>query len=228
MIEQAVPADEGVIADSGPLAIITAPYTGRSPNDKFIVREPSSEADIWWGKVNVPVSEGTFERLHQQGAGLLPGRGICSVKDAYAGADPEYRLRVRIVSEMASPALFAQNMFLRPPDPELADFLPEFTVFHAPHLRADPAMDGMRSEAFVVVHFGHKLVLIGGTGYAGEIKKSIFTVMNYLMAKRGVLPMHCSANVGADPATRRFSSVSPAPARRHCRPIPSAALIGRR
>jgi phosphoenolpyruvate carboxykinase (ATP) len=207
LVEEAVKRNEGVLADGGPLVIVTAPYSGRSPNDKFTVREPSSDGDIWWGKVNTPMDETVFERLYQKTLAHLSGRELF-VTDAYAGADPTYRLQVRVVSEMAAASLFAHNMFRRPSDEALADFMPGFTVLHAPSLRADPAIDGTRSEAFIVVNFARKVVLIGATSYAGEIKKSIFTVMNFLMTKRAVMPMHCSANIGPDGDTALYFGLS--------------------
>ena len=207
LIEQAIVRNEGTLCEGGPFNIITTPYTGRSPNDKFTVKEPSSEGDIWWGKVNQPVSQDTFECLYRKVLAYFQGKELF-VKDAYAGADPKYRLRVRVVSEMAVATLFAHNMFIRPPESELANFAPEFTVLHAPHLKADPALDGTRSEAFVVIHFDRKLILIGGTTYAGEIKKSVFTIMNYLMTKRDVFPMHCSANTGPNGDTALYFGLS--------------------
>ena len=207
LVEKAIQRDEGMIADGGPLAIVTAPYTGRSPNDKFITKEPGSQDDIWWSKVNVAMSEAAFDRLLGKMLAYLQQRELF-VRDVYAGADSTYRLRVRIVSELAATALFAHNMFIRPPAGELADFAPEFLLLQAPHLRADPATDGTHSEAFVVVNFARKIVLIGGTSYAGEVKKSIFTVMNYLMTKRNVMPMHCSANVGPNKDTALFFGLS--------------------
>jgi phosphoenolpyruvate carboxykinase (ATP) len=207
LVEQAVLRGEGVITEGGPLAIVTAPYTGRSPNDKFTVREPSSEGDIWWGKVNVAASEETFSGLYRRVLAYYQGRDLF-VKDTYAGADPKYRLKVRVVSDMAALSLFAHNMFLRPHASELAEFCPEFTILHAPFLHATPNLDHTRSEAFVMIHFERRMVLIGGTKYAGEVKKSIFTVMNYLMTRQGVMPMHCSANTGKDGKTALFFGLS--------------------
>ncbi|HEX9115350.1 MAG TPA: phosphoenolpyruvate carboxykinase (ATP) [Anaerolineae bacterium] len=207
LVERAVQRGEGVLCEAGPFNIVTAPYTGRSPQDKFTVKEASSESDIWWGKVNAPVSPEDFDRLHRKVLAYFQGKELY-VKDAYAGADPNYRLKVRVVSEMASAALFAHNMFLRPPAGELAEFEPEFVMLHAPRLKANPALDGTRSEAFVMINYARKLILIGGTTYAGEIKKSIFTIMNYLMTKRAVFPMHCSANIGPNGDTALFFGLS--------------------
>ncbi len=224
LIEQSVERGEGMLADGGPLAIVTAPYTGRSPNDKFIAKEPSSENDIWWGKVNVPVSEATFEALLGKVLAYFQGRDLF-VKDVFAGADPDYRLKVRVVSELAVTALFVHNMFLRPNEEQLVEFVPEFLILQAPHLRANPASDGTRSEAFVVINFARKIVLIGGTSYAGEVKKSIFTAMNYLMARRSVMPMHCSANVGPDGVSALFFGLS-GTGKTTLSADPSRALIG--
>jgi phosphoenolpyruvate carboxykinase (ATP) len=195
LAEAAVARGEGRLAAGGALAVVTAPYTGRSPKDKYIVREPSTGDDIWYGAVNNPLDGAAFEQLHRKMLAHLAGHDRF-VTDAYAGADPDHRLRVRVVSELASAALFARNMFIRPAEPVGSSFAPDFTVLHAPRLRAVPAEDGTRSEVFVVIHFGRGLILVGGSSYAGEIKKSVFSVLNYVMGKRGVFPMHCSANVG--------------------------------
>ncbi len=194
LIEEAVARGEGRLTAHGALAVITVPYTGRSPKDKYIVREPSTGGDIWYGKVNQPLDEAAFDRLLEKTRAHLGARDRF-VTDACAGADRAYRIGIRVISGWAAAALFARNMFIQCEATD--DFKPDFTVLHAPGLRADPAADGVRSEVFVVIHFGRGLILIGGTGYAGEIKKAVFTVLNYVMAKRGVFPMHCAANVGA-------------------------------
>jgi len=195
LYEQAVRRGEGEIAQAGPLVALTTPHTGRSPNDKFIVREPSSQDHIWWGKVNQPLESDKFDRLYRKMAAYLSQRDLF-VRDVYAGADPRYRLRVRVVNENAWPNLFVYNLFIRPDRAELNGFTPDFTILHAPGCKANPAEDGMRSETFIVLNFARKVILIGGTRYAGEIKKSIFTTLNYTLPLRGVLPMHCSANIG--------------------------------
>jgi phosphoenolpyruvate carboxykinase (ATP) len=200
LYELALEEGDGTLA-SGPPVVSTGVYTGRSANDKFVVREPSSESDIWWGKVNKPFDSDTFGDLHRRMTESLEGRDLY-VQDLYAGADPKYRLPVRIICERAWHSLFARNMFIRPPLDALEDHEPEFTVLQCPGFTADPEKDGTRSPTFILLDLDRKLVLIGGTSYAGEIKKSIFTVMNYLLPKRGVMAMHCSANVGNkdDPA----------------------------
>ncbi|RUA17664.1 MAG: phosphoenolpyruvate carboxykinase (ATP) [Clostridia bacterium] len=190
---------EGVTVHRGPLAVRTGQYTGRSPNDRFIVSEPSTRDAIWWGDINRPISEEHFDKLRRQMMVYLEGHQLF-VQDVYAGADPEYRLPVRVITETAWHSFFARNMFILEDDADaLSKFVPEFTVIHAPSFTADPDEHGTHSSAFVVINFEKRLVLIGGTSYGGEIKKSIFSVMNYLMPGRNVLPMHCSANMGETP-----------------------------
>jgi phosphoenolpyruvate carboxykinase (ATP) len=196
LYEEAVRRQEGHITAGGAFNALTAPHTGRSPNDKFVVQEPSSEQEIWWGKVNQPLPEPQFELLYRDVVAHLGGREIF-VRDLFAGADPALRVPVRFVTPSAWHALFVWNMFLRPSPEELAGFQPEFTVLHAPEMQADPARHGTRTGTFIVIHFGRRIALIGGTRYAGEMKKAIFTILNYVYPRRGILSMHCSANVGA-------------------------------
>jgi phosphoenolpyruvate carboxykinase (ATP) len=186
---------EGRLAEGGPLAVDTGRQTGRSPKDKFVVREPGSEDRIWWGSVNAEISEEHFEGLRDKVAEHLGERDLYVV-DAFAGADPKHRIAVRIITTHPYHALFAKTMFIDPSDDELRDFEPQALVLHAPALEANPATDGTRTGTFVVLHPSREEVLIGGTFYAGEIKKSIFTVMNDRLPLEGVFPMHCSANVG--------------------------------
>lgn len=198
LYEQAIQRKEGIIAQSGPLVINTAPYTGRLPKDKFFVREPSSESKIGWGDVNLPFEADKFEALKKRVLAHLSKKDLF-VQCCYAGADPRFQTPLRIVTERAAHGLFARSMFVRELDPEkLLCFNPEFTVLHAPDFHADPKVDGTHSDAFIILHLGQKLILIGGTAYAGEMKKSIFTVANYLLPQKNVLPMHCSANYGKD------------------------------
>ncbi|HEX3627003.1 MAG TPA: phosphoenolpyruvate carboxykinase (ATP) [Verrucomicrobiae bacterium] len=198
LYEEAIRRYEGSLSHLGPLVIRTGQYTGRLPRDKFLVREPSSENKIWWGKINRPMPLEKFDALEHRMCAYLQGKDIF-IENCYAGADEKYRIPIRVISERASAALFARTMFIRELDPaRLAKHVPEFTVIHAPSFHADPEIDGTHSEAFVLLHFGRKLILIGGTGYAGEIKKSIFTVMNYLLPQQNVMAMHCSANYGKD------------------------------
>jgi phosphoenolpyruvate carboxykinase (ATP) len=196
LYEEAVRRREALIAAAGPLVCRTGQHTGRSPNDKFIVREPSSEDKVWWSKVNRPIEPRFFDALHRRMVHYVEGRELF-VQDCYAGADPRYRMRVRIITDQAWHSLFAKHMFIEVPDVQEQPVLdPEFTVIDVPGLHADPAANGTNSEVFILLNFEKRLVLIGGTSYAGEIKKSIFTVMNYVLPLRNVLSMHCSANVG--------------------------------
>lgn len=196
LYEQVAQRREGVVGHLGPLLVRTGDHTGRSPNDKFIVREPTSEKDIWWGAVNQGIEQEKFDNLYRRIQAYLQNRDVF-IFDGYAGADPVYRMPVRIITEFAWHSLFARNMFLRELDlHKLRHFVPEFTVIDVPLFHADPQFDGVRSQTFILVDFGKRMVLIGGTQYSGEIKKSIFSALNYYLPKRGVLSMHCSANYG--------------------------------
>lgn len=196
LYEQSIRRREGVIAHLGPLVVLTGDHTGRSANDKFIVKEPTSENDIWWGEVNSSISQVNFDRLFRKMRAYIQNRDIF-VFDGYAGADPLYRMPVRVISEFAWHNLFARNMFIRELDPDkLMNHVPEFTVINMPRFHAEPEFDGTNSQTFILIDFGKRLVLIGGTEYAGEIKKSIFTALNYYLPKRGTMSMHCSANYG--------------------------------
>jgi phosphoenolpyruvate carboxykinase (ATP) len=196
LYEEAIRRREGSVAHLGPLVVRTGQYTGRSADDKFIVREASSEDKIWWGNYNRPFDPEHFELLKIRLQAYLQGRDVF-VQDCYAGADPEYRLSLRIITETAWHSMFARDMFLRELDPEALDrFEPDFVVIHCPQFHAIPDVDHTRSEVFILLNFAQRLVIIGGTSYAGEIKKAVFTVMNYLLPQRGVLGMHCSANQG--------------------------------
>ncbi len=198
LYEHAVQRHEGLVAHLGPLVVRTGQYTGRSPKDRYVVREASSEHDVWWGDVNQPFDPRHYDSLRARLTAYFQGRDLF-VQDCYVGADPAYHLPIRVVTETAWHSLFARNMFIQIPDPaKLAAHAPEFTLLHAPGFTATPEEDGTNSEAFILIHFGRKEVIIGGTAYAGEIKKSMFTVMNFLLPRRGVLTMHCSANYGQD------------------------------
>jgi phosphoenolpyruvate carboxykinase (ATP) len=207
LYEEAVRRGEGTIASGGPIVVITKPHTGRSPGDKFVVREPASESTVWWGTVNQPLAPADFEKLHDAVLRHLEAQDLF-VRDLFAGADPAYRLAVRFVTPRAWSALFVSNMFVRPHAGELAEFQPGFTVLHAPEFQADPATHGTKTGTFIVISFEKKLILIGGTRYGGELKKSIFTIMNYLLPDRGVLPMHCSANVAKEGDSAIFFGLS--------------------
>jgi phosphoenolpyruvate carboxykinase (ATP) len=199
--------DEGVLAEGGALVVDTRPHTGRSPDDKFLVSEPGSASRIWWGKVNRPLSEEHFARLRVKVCAHLAARDL-HVVDAYVGADPEHRLSVRVVTATAYHALFSRTMFIKPSPQELASFSPDALVLHAPALEADPLTDGTRSGTFVALDPATAEVLIGGTFYAGEIKKSLFTLMNDRLPLAGALPMHCSANLGDNGEVALFFGLS--------------------
>lgn len=207
LCEQALSRREGVLAHLGSLVVRTGHHTGRSANDKFIVEEPSSRSALWWGEINRPIDEAHFNLLHHRLASYLQMKDVY-VQDCFVGADPAYRMPVRIISEMAWHSLFARNLFIQPSSEERETLKPEFTVIAVPHFHAIPTLDHTRSETFIILNFARRLVLIGGSSYAGEIKKSLFTVMNYLMPLRDVLPMHCSANIGKDGRSALFFGLS--------------------
>ncbi len=193
LYEHIIRRGEGILTHLGPVVTETGERTGRSANDKFIVREKESEDKIWWGDVNKSISEEKFNQLYEKVKAYTQNRELF-VQDCWAGADERYKLPVRIITEEARHSLFVRNMFIRLTPEQLKNHKPEFTVIVVPFLYADPDSDGTNSEVFVVIHFGKKLVLIGGSQYAGEIKKSVFTVMNYLLPQKDIMSMHCSAN----------------------------------
>ncbi len=196
LYEQAVQRHEGLVAHLGPLVTRTGQYTGRSPLDRFIVEEPTTKDMIAWGKVNSGFDQRSYEVLRARLTAYLQGKDLF-VQDCYTGADPEHKLPIRVINEKAWHNLFARNMFIQEHDPEkLAKHVPEYTILHAPGFQAIPEEDGTHSEAFIILHLGRKEVIIGGSHYAGEIKKSMFSIMNFLLPQKGVLPMHCSANYG--------------------------------
>jgi phosphoenolpyruvate carboxykinase (ATP) len=201
LYEEAVRNDEGIISAHGSLVVRTGQHTGRSPLDKFIVDEPSSSGNIWWGQVNHAISEENYDRLRARLLDHLAERDLYS-QDCYIGADPRHQRSLRVTTETAWASIFARNLFRRPPAEEMASFTPNFTIIDAPSFRADPATEGVRSETAILLHLQRMEIIIVGTEYAGEIKKSAFTVMNYLLPDEGVLPMHASVNVGTheDPA----------------------------
>ncbi len=213
LYEHAVQRAEGHMCQAGPLVVRTGHHTGRSPNDKFTVKEASSEKHIWWGEVNKAFDQKKFDNLHQRLLAYLQGKDIF-VQDCYAGADPKYQISVRVLTETAWHNIFARNMFIEVPEEQRDGFKPDFTIINAPRFHAVPEIDGTDSEVFIIVNFAKKLVLIGGSSYAGEIKKSIFAILNYLLPidanGRGerVLSMHCSANVGKDGDVAIFFGLS--------------------
>ncbi|MTI08653.1 phosphoenolpyruvate carboxykinase [Curvivirga aplysinae] len=207
LYEETISKGLGVMTKGGALAVETGKFTGRSPNDKFIVEEASSKDNIWWGQVNKGTTEAVFDAMHKQMTAYLQNRELY-VQDLYAGADIDYRLNVRVISESPWHSLFARNMFIRPDRDDLEGFAPDFTILHSPYINAVPERDGTNSECFILVNFEKKMILIGGTRYAGEIKKSIFSILNYLLPEQGVMPMHCSANIGPDGDTAIFFGLS--------------------
>ena len=208
LFKAAARRDEGEFADAGPFVAITTPHTGRSPNDKFVVKEPASEKDVDWGKVNQPISVEKYQLLLTDVRRYLNESGELFVEDLYCGADQAYRLSVRYVSPNAWHMAFVRNMFIRPELTDLPTFDPNFTVLHAPEFQAEPARHGTRTGTFIVLNLAERTILIGGTRYAGELKKSMFTVMNYLLPKQGILSMHCSANIGKAGDTALFFGLS--------------------
>lgn len=207
LYEHAILHGEAILTKDHALLVHTGKFTGRSPKDKFVIEQDSIQDDIDWGPINQPASEEVFDKLFNKVQEYLADKRLF-VKDVFAGADPENRLKVRVVSEVAYHALFAHNMFIRPTKEELEVHEPEFTVLAAPFFEADPAVDGTRTSTFILCNFEKKIILIGGTMYSGEVKKGIFAVMNYLLPKKGVMAMHCSANHDADGKTAVFFGLS--------------------
>lgn len=207
LYEQAILRNEAILTKDHALRVLTGQYTGRSPKDKFIVEQSSIREEIDWGEINQPVSEEVFDNLFEKVVNYLKSKDLF-VKDLFCGADEENRLNVRVVSEAAYHGLFSHNMFINPSKEELEDHEPEFTVLAAPHLKADPEKDGTRTSTFILCNFDKKIILIGGTLYSGEVKKGIFSVMNYLLPKKGVMAMHCSANHDENGKTAVFFGLS--------------------
>jgi phosphoenolpyruvate carboxykinase (ATP) len=207
LVEHAVRRQEGLLTSLGAFAAFTGARTGRSPKDKFIVREPSVEPHVNWGAVNLPMAPATFARLRDLTTAYLQNRELF-VFDGFAAADPAHRVSLRVVTEKAWHNLFARCLFRRPSPAELEAFTPEWTVLHAPDFHPDPARDDVKSDVAVAISFEHKLVVAAGASYAGEIKKSVFTILNYLLPRKGVLSMHCSANVGAGGDVALFFGLS--------------------
>jgi len=208
LIEETILNGDGTLTDQGALAIDTGEFTGRSPKDKFVVYDEKTKDSVWWGDVNNRFESDKFDLLYNRVCAYLGGSEIY-VRDCYAGADPEHKLTLRVITELPWSNLFAHNLFLRPDEEELKTFSPEWLILNVPGFKADPAVDGTRQHNFSIINFTRKIVLIGGTGYTGEIKKGIFSVLNYLLPhEKGVLSMHCSANVGADNDTAIFFGLS--------------------
>ncbi len=209
LYEEIIFRGEASISQMGPVIVNTGKHTARAASDKFVVREPTTEENIWWGQYNRPFAPEKFDALFARLQGYLQGRDLF-VQDAYGGSDPDYRLPVRIVTELAWHSLFARNMFIKPQTAEeYRRHVPEFTVIAVPGFKAFPQIDQTPTETFIVLNFAQKLCIIGNTGYGGEIKKSVFTLLNYLLPLRdGVMTMHCSANIGKDGDTALFFGLS--------------------
>ncbi|HEX5001511.1 MAG TPA: phosphoenolpyruvate carboxykinase (ATP) [Bacteroidia bacterium] len=208
LVEETIIRGEGELTDNGALAVDTGEFTGRSPKDKFIVCDAETEKSVWWGDINIKFDPEKFDRLYQRVTAYLTGREVY-VRDCYACADPDHRLNVRVVTETPWQNLFANNLFLRPSREELMNIKTEWTVLSAPGFKAVPAIDGTRQHNFAVINFTKKIILIGGTGYTGEIKKGIFSVLNYVLPHhQNVLSMHCSANEGKNGDVAIFFGLS--------------------
>ena len=207
LVEHALRRGEGTLSETGALVVTTGKYTGRSPDDRFVVDAPNIHNDIDWGKVNVPISEEKYEAIYNRMTAYLQGRELF-VFEGFAGADEQYHLPVRVVNELASQNLFIHQLLVRPTEEQLKDFVPGFTIIAAPGFKCSPEVDGVHSEAAIIVNFNKRTVIIAGSQYAGEIKKSVFSVMNYLLPKQGVFTMHCSANVGAEGDSALFFGLS--------------------
>ncbi len=208
LVEESLKNGEGVLTDNGALMADTGKFTGRSPKDKFVVKDANTENSVWWGDINFPISPEKFEQLENKMLKHLEGKKLY-IRDAYAGADPDHQLKLRVVNTQAWHNLFCYNMFLRPTREELSTFQPNFTIINIPDFQADPEVDGTRQANFTIINFTTRTILIGGSGYAGEMKKGIFTVLNYTLPhEHKVLSMHCSANVGKKGDTAIFFGLS--------------------
>jgi phosphoenolpyruvate carboxykinase (ATP) len=208
LVEAALIRGEGSLAKDGPLVVKTGAHTGRSAKDKFIVRDGETENTIWWGKTNIGMEPAHFAALKADFMAALAEKETLYVADLYGGSQAEHRVNVRVINELAWHNLFIRTLLVRPEQEALRDFAPEYTIIDLPSFRADPARHGCRSETVIAVNFTEKLILIGGTAYAGEMKKSVFGILNYLLPVTGVMPMHCSANIGANGDTAVFFGLS--------------------
>jgi len=208
LVEQSVARGEGMLAKDGPLVVETGAHTGRSANDKFIVRDEETENSVWWGKTNKGMTSEQFAALKSDFLAHLQTKKTLFVQDLFGGSQAEHRVNVRVINELAWHNLFIRTMLVRPSADELAGFNPEYTIIDLPSFQADPERHGCRSETVIAVNFTEKLILIGGTAYAGEMKKSVFGLLNYLLPLDGVMPMHCSSNIGPDGDTAVFFGLS--------------------
>ena len=208
LVEQAIKDGEGMLTDTGALMVDTGKFTGRSPKDRFIVKDDQTKDTVWWGDINMAFDQDKFDALYNKMIKTLTYKKLY-VRDAFAGADPAHKLKIRVIDTQAWHNLFCYNMFIRPNQQELVDFHPDFTVLAVPEFLADPEVDGTRQSNFAIINFTKKIIIVGGTGYAGETKKGIFSVLNYLLPeKEHVLSMHCSANMGKDGDTAVFFGLS--------------------
>jgi phosphoenolpyruvate carboxykinase (ATP) len=208
LVEHAVRRGEGLLAKDGPLVARTGKHTGRSAKDKFFVKNAVSESTVWWGDVNRPMEQDAFDRLYDDFLVALGGKDILFVQDLYGGSQPEHRVKVRVINELAWHSLFIRTLLVRPEESELPGFASEYTIIDLPSFRADPERHGCRSETVIAVDLQKKLILIGGTAYAGEMKKSVFTLLNFILPPQGIMPMHCSANIGPNGDTAIFFGLS--------------------
>ena len=208
LVEHAVRNGEGVLSKDGPLVVETGKHTGRSAKDKYIVRDGVTENTVWWGKTNVSMTPDHFAALKADFMAALAEKKTLYVADLFGGSQVDHRVNVRVINEFAWHNLFIRTLLVRPEAADLAEFVPEYTIIDLPTFRADPARHGCRTETVIAVNFTEKLILIGGTAYAGEMKKSVFGILNYLLPAKGVMPMHCSANIGADGKTAVFFGLS--------------------
>ncbi|WP_207796707.1 phosphoenolpyruvate carboxykinase [Sphingomonas oleivorans] len=208
LVEIALLRDEGILASDGPLVVKTGRHTGRSASDKFIVRDAETEDTVWWGKINKAMSPDHFAALKRDFLAHLASKDTLFAQDLYGGSQPDYRVRVRVVTELAWHSLFVRTMLVRPEDSALEEFFPDYTLICLPSFRANPERHGTRSETVIAVNFSERLILIGGTKYAGEMKKAVFGILNYKLPAEGVMPMHCSANIGPKGDTAIFFGLS--------------------
>jgi phosphoenolpyruvate carboxykinase (ATP) len=207
LLERAVERHEGLFAGGGSYVVRTGQFTGRSPKDKFVVRNATTESTVNWGPVNQPMSQDSFARLYAKMLAFWQGQELF-VQDCFAGADPKFTLPIRVITQHAWHALFARQLFIRPDPLKTEDHVPEFTIFFVPGFQVDPDEDGTHSETCIAIDFEKKVVIIAGTSYAGEVKKSVFTILNHMLPERRVFPMHCSANMGADGSVALFFGLS--------------------
>lgn len=207
LVEHAILNKEATLATNGAINASTGKRTGRSPKDRYIVKDSTTEKTVWWGEVNIPMEETVFDKLYQKVTQYLNNKKLY-IREVFAGADEKHRLKIRAINELAWHNLFINNMFIRPEPKDLENFEPDFTIIAAPKFLANPETDGTRSEVFIIINFKKRIVLIGGTEYAGEMKKSVFSILNYLLPQQNVFPMHCSANIGKEGDVAIFFGLS--------------------